>query len=722
MAGFFTELKRRNIFRVGIAYAVVSWLILQISDVILNNIEAPEWLFQAIMLVLAIGFPVILLFAWAFEMTPDGIKRESEIDRTQSITHVTGRKLDFTIIGALVIAAGYFFWESRISESSPQVVETVDTSTSIAVLPFVNMSSDPEQEYFSDGISEEILNVLAHIPGLHVTSRSSAFQFKGENIDIPTVAAQLEVAHVLEGSVRKSGERVRITAQLIEASTDKHLWSETYDREVTDIFAVQDEISLAIVDALKTALNIDIEAPTATSAFIDTAAHNEFLMGVYQMEQRKKEPLEAAIAHFEKAIEIEPDYAAAIARLSMTLNLLPGYVSGLEEADYVPLARPHADQAMELDPDGWEANLAMGYQIWLESGPKDAVKLEDAIPYLEKALELNPSYGTTYAWLAGVMRSGGDIDGSLETLEAGIEVAPLDRILLNHLSGGYIRRGRYEEAQAIIDRLMNVAPSMAFDRMAHLATAQGRWADNAIALVQDLAFAPASSNYWARRIVGDDLGLAGEAMTIGEEDSYYGLYVYQMNPAGAHRWVERHMEKTPSIGRTYGAGSIYASLGDMQKAHELMEQAWSEFDHSNPIYPAPAHVAARRAMGDEDGVREFVQKTEEFIKFRQDAGIVSNALTRDLGIIYYLAGEREKALPLIKQSFENGLFVRTFHAYHAELTSDPELADMFARQEAKTEMERARFLTIMCGDENPVLEYWKPSEAACSLLNVEAIK
>jgi TolB-like protein len=716
MAGIFTELKRRNVFRVGLAYAVASWLILQISDVILNNIEAPDWLFQAIMLVLAIGFPVILLFAWAFEMTPDGIKKESEVDRTQSITNNTGRKLDFTIIGILVVAAGYFFWESRISEPNQPVVKTADTSTSIAVLPFVNMSSDPEQEYFSDGISEEILNMLAHIPDLHVTSRSSAFQFKGENIDIPTVAAQLEVAHILEGSVRKSGARIRITAQLIEASSDKHLWSETYDRELTDIFAVQDEISLAIVDALKTALSIDIAAPAATFAFIDTEAHNEYLMGVYQMEQRQKE---AAIAHFERAIKIEPNYAPAIARLSMTLNLLPLYVSGLQSADYVPLARPHADQALALDPDGWEANLAMGYQIWRESGPIDAVPLEDAIPYLEKALKLNPSYGTTYAWLAGVVRTDGDIDSSLTILETGIEVAPLDRILLDSLSGGYIRRGRFEEAQTIIDRLIKIAPSMAFSRMAHLATTQGRWADNAIALIRSFAFAPDRSNYWARRIVGDDLGLAGEAMSIGEEDSYYGLYVYQMNPAGAHLWVERHLEKTPSIGRTYSAGSILASLGDMEKAHKLMEQAWSEFDHSNPSYPAPAHVAARRAMGDEDGVREFVQKTEEFIQKRHEAGIVSNSLNRDMGMIYYLAGDREKAIPLIKQSFENGLFFRTFHTYHSGLISDPELEDLFAKQEAKSEVERARFLTIMCGDDNPVPEFWKPSEAACLMLDVE---
>ena len=282
---------------------------IQVADVILNNVTAPEWVFHTLLLFIAVGFPFAVFFAWAFELTPEGLKREHEVDRSQSITHKTGRKLDYVIIGILVFAVGYFAWESRFSGADSETTATGEVS--IAVLPFVNMSSDPEQEYFSDGISEEILNVLAQIPNLHVTSRSSAFQFKGKDIDIPTVAKQLGVDNVLEGSVRKSGSNVRITAQLIEAGTDKHLWSASYDRELTNIFAIQDEISEAIVAALKDTLGIEIATTEAARESIDAGAHNEYLLGVYNTALRNKESLELAVRHFEQAIGIEAEYAAS---------------------------------------------------------------------------------------------------------------------------------------------------------------------------------------------------------------------------------------------------------------------------------------------------------------------------------------------------------------------------------------------------------------------------
>ena len=224
MSSLFTELRRRNVIRVGLAYIVAAWLLLQVADVVLNNIEAPEWVFQAILLVVGLGFPLALLFAWAFELTPEGLKKEKDVDRSESVTHVTGRKLDFAIIGVLVLALGYFAYDkfvigTPVDESSVAIDDEVSNTEipemSIAVLPFVNMSSDPEQEFFSDGISEELLNMLAQFPGLRVAARTSSFQFKGQNQDIGKIADTLNVAHVLEGSVRKASTRLRITAQLI---------------------------------------------------------------------------------------------------------------------------------------------------------------------------------------------------------------------------------------------------------------------------------------------------------------------------------------------------------------------------------------------------------------------------------------------------------------------------------------------------------------------------
>ena len=262
----FTELKRRNVFKVGVAYLVMAWVVVQITTEAVPALHLPDWINTAVFFFGIIGFPFAIFFAWAFELTPEGLKREHEVNRDESITHHTSRKLDFVIIGLLVVALGYFIYESRFenetelqnvnsAESSDTggITENTPTGSSIAVLPFVNMSSDPEQEYFSDGISEEILNVLTQIPNLHVTSRSSSFSFKGKENITSEVAAKLGVKNILEGSVRTSGKFIRITAQLITADSDKHLWSETYDRELTvdNIFAIQDEISNAIVSALK---------------------------------------------------------------------------------------------------------------------------------------------------------------------------------------------------------------------------------------------------------------------------------------------------------------------------------------------------------------------------------------------------------------------------------------------------------------------------------------
>ena len=275
---------------------------------------------QSIMLILALGFPVVLFFSWAYEVTPEGIKLESEIDRSQSITHVTGRKLDRAIVAVLVIALGYFAFDkfvldpqrdAALVEAVSQAVreqttiepEAVTTSgNSIAVLPFVNMSSDEEQEYFSDGLSEELLNLLAKIPELHVAARTSSFSFKGKNLEVPEIASRLKVAHVLEGSVRKHGNQLRITAQLIQADNGYHLWSETYDRQLDNVFQIQEDIASAVVDALRITLLGEVPRTRKT----DPAAYQLFLEGQYLKRQISKDSLLRAIEAFKQAVEIDP--------------------------------------------------------------------------------------------------------------------------------------------------------------------------------------------------------------------------------------------------------------------------------------------------------------------------------------------------------------------------------------------------------------------------------
>ncbi|NNE04399.1 MAG: adenylyl cyclase, partial [Xanthomonadales bacterium] len=311
---FIKELKRRNVFKVGIAYAVVAWLILQVADVMIDNIGAPDWLFRAIVLVLALGFPLVLVFAWAFELTPEGIKREKDVDRSQSIAPQTGQKLNYAIMAVMALALGYFIWD-KFSASAPEPVASASDEQvidkSIAVLPFVNMSADENNEYFSDGLSEELLNLLAKVDGLKVAARTSSFKFKNSDDDIADIGQKLNVATILEGSVRKHGNQARITAQLIKVDDGFHLWSETYDRNLDNIFQVQDEIARAIVDALKLPLLGQDEQAVAASSASSFEAYDLYLLGRHHYRQVNEQGFKKAVEYFTRATDVDPDYAPA---------------------------------------------------------------------------------------------------------------------------------------------------------------------------------------------------------------------------------------------------------------------------------------------------------------------------------------------------------------------------------------------------------------------------
>ncbi len=412
----FNELKRRNVFKVTIAYIVMAWLVMQVADVILNNIIAPEWVFHVVLLFLAIGLPFAVFFAWAFELTPEGLKKEKDVDHSKSITRVTGRKLDYVVIAVLVLALAYFTFDkfvldpSRDAELVQATTEAVaDRATetgkaeiadkSIAVLPFVNMSNDPEQEYFSDGISEELLNVLAQFPGLQVAARTSAFQFKGQNRDIVGIAKQLHVNHVLEGSVRKAGNRLRITAQLIDADSGFRLWSETYDRELDDIFAIQDEISAAIGDALKIELKLGSGESGAALPSIPAAstvqAYEYYLKGRQLINQRSRNGLEEAVTALERSLELDERYAPSHAQLAIAIMLLKeggGSYGDLSMEEVLERAMPHVDRAFQLNENLAEAFAAKSL---ITNFQQDyAASLENS----EKALALNPSYVDVINW------------------------------------------------------------------------------------------------------------------------------------------------------------------------------------------------------------------------------------------------------------------------------------------------------------------------------------
>ena len=444
MGDFYSELKRRNVVRVGIAYAVAGGLIIEVMDTVAPRLGLPDWVPTFVIIAVLIGLPIALFFSWSYELTPQGLKKTHEVDADASITHSTGRRLDFAIIGMLVLALGYFVWDKFGAEPTLES----DGLQSIAVLPFVNMSNDPEQEFFSDGISEELLNLLAKIPELRVISRTSAFSFKGKNMDIPAIAEQLNVAHVLEGSVRRSGNQVRITAQLIDVKTDSHLWSETYERTLDDIFATQDEIAARVVKQLK--ITLLGEAPTVQAT--DPEAYALVLQARYVERQNTPAAYEKSIALLEQALAIDPDYAAAWAGLALGYTSQAG--QGLRPIDEgYRLAREAASHALALDPAHGPAYLTLARIVMFYD--RDLVA---AARLYEQALAVEPANIGSISSAARMLANLGRMDQAIALAEYAAARDPVNPVGNFNRGLLYLRAGRLDEAIAAFRSTLTLSP------------------------------------------------------------------------------------------------------------------------------------------------------------------------------------------------------------------------------------------------------------------------
>jgi len=468
---FFAELRRRNVFRVGIAYLVVGWLVMQIADVIINNIEAPDWVFQVIMLLLGIGFPIVMIFAWAFEMTPEGIKKEKDVDRSQSITSKTGRKLDRRIIGILVVVVGYLLIDKLILqdpatvpvEITPIAVAEPETSTetgpSVAVLPFVNMSGDKENEYFSDGLTETLLHMLAQLPGLRVAARTSSFAFKGQNKSISEIAGTLGVANILEGSVQKSGDRIRVTAQLIRAEDGFHIWSQNYTRPLEDIFAIQDEIASDVATALDASLLGHAIPDLKGVATSDLAAYDVYLKGLEQQVKFSYGSLNIAEDYFRQSLARDPGFTDA--RLSLIRNYLLKNLTGvINEQTLRVLAEPLIRQIREQHPDN---RMARAFEIsmdLLNFRPQYGKKeIRSMVTELRNMLPLIPNESLVRISVALTLNFYFEEErDAVEVLEAGLLIDPLSGGLYRALGIIQTDHDRLEDALVTLLRAQELAP------------------------------------------------------------------------------------------------------------------------------------------------------------------------------------------------------------------------------------------------------------------------
>jgi TolB-like protein len=430
----FAELQRRSVFKVGAAYLVVAWLLIQVAATVAPQLGLPEWAPRLITLMLLLGFPVALLLAWAFELTPEGVKVDAR---------GAGSKRMFAI--AVVLAALALGWYLRAPSTVGE--SAAADKRSIAVLPFVNMSGDADNEYFSDGISEEILNSLAQMPDVKVAARTSSFSFKGKDREIPDIARELEVRMVLEGSVRKQGERVRITAQLIDATKGFHVWSQTYDRDLQDIFAIQDEIAHAIAAELKVKLGSDHEGGGARPDTTDLAAYDDYLKGMQLWQARGEANIREADRLLRAALARDPGFAKAWAGLAVTLVVLPEWSLEPREASWLA-ARDAAEHAIALDPTLPEPYAALGYIALSE------LRFATGRAMFARTHEVAPSYATGWQWHGEGLMYEGAREEALAATRRARELDPKSAVVSQAYANQLWQLGRDDDALAVCDAVL----------------------------------------------------------------------------------------------------------------------------------------------------------------------------------------------------------------------------------------------------------------------------
>jgi TolB-like protein/Flp pilus assembly protein TadD len=556
----FAELKRRNVFKAAAAYLALGWVVVQMTATLVPALNLPLSLVPIVTWIGVIGFPFVIMFSWVYELTPEGLKRESEVDRSASITHITSRRLDYIIIVLLVLAIGLFafvnFGPRRVepptapreaqapavpSASTPSAASAAPAASdnSIAVLPFVNMSSDKEQDFFSDGISEELLNLLAKIPQLQVTARTSSFAFKGKETGIPEIARTLHVANVLEGSVRKSGNAVRITAQLIKAGTDTHLWSQTYDRKLDDIFAVQDEIAADVVKQLKVTLLG--AAPKVRTT--DPEAYALYLQAVQLGRQVTAEAYKQSDALLRKVLAIDPRYAPAWAALAENFyreanqGLLP-IKEGFAEA------REAAEKALAIDPEYAPAHARLGYIAMY--GDND---LAGAAQHLKRALALDPADLDVLRNSASLLQSLGRSDEAMALAEAVVHRDPVNVTALFNLGLYQRTAGRFDTATASLRTVLSLAPGRGAAH-ANIGNALLQKGDAPGALAE---IAQETSENWKM---------------IGLPMAYHALGRKADSDAALAALIAKYEKDGP-----YNIAYVYAYRGEADKAFEWLDKA-----------------------------------------------------------------------------------------------------------------------------------------------------
>ena len=439
----FSELKRRHVFRVAIAYVLTAWLVLQVADVVLPILEAPHWVSQILLASLAIGFLIAVVLAWFYEVTPEGVKREESAAESRPPDPHAGRRLDFAIIGMLVVAVVYFAWDNF----RPGFRDGGAQRHSIAILPFRDLSPAGDQAWFGEGVAEELLNALIRLGSLEVASRTASFAlaapYANGELDISGAAARLGVAHILAGSIRTDGTQVRVTAQLIDAALDSHVWSESFEGRMDDIFRIQDEIAASVVEALEVRLGGKALTDAADELTRDSEAYRMYLQGRQLWRQRGAANLRKAVDLFQRAVERDPRFYRAWSNMAAAYLSIPDYDGSARFEDYVALAQSAVDRALAIKPDASEA-LTIKAELAVYQ-----CRMVDAAHLFERAIAANPSDPTAHHWYSFNLARYGHVERALEEIRAAKAIDPLITAVLSSEAEYLVIEGDYEAATVL---------------------------------------------------------------------------------------------------------------------------------------------------------------------------------------------------------------------------------------------------------------------------------
>ncbi len=566
----FQELRRRHVFRVAAAYVAVSWLIVQVIETLSSMFDLDEAIGRGIVIVVAVGFIPVVIAAWAYELTPGGLKRDRDVSHDVPVSPRTARRLDHFIMIALALAVAYFAID-KFATPGPDAPDK-----SIAVMPFIDLSPDADHAYFADGISEELLNYLSKLDGLRVISRSSAFSLRDSGLSTPEVAEKLNVAYVLEGSVKKAGDKFRTTAQLIDAHSDSHLWSETYDHTLEDAILVQEQISAQVAKEMRIRLLVSGDA----QANLDGEAYELYLKGLSALANLSPESIPRAIELFGQVIMIDPDYAPAYAKLATALIW--------SSQNQTARAEEAANRALALDPENSDALAVLGL-LW-----QDGARVEESRDMLERAISSNPNNASAYRWL-GTSYSYSDPHRYLKYARKAYLVDPLDRSVLYHFANALSRLGRFDEAiDAARERV--ALDSGGTSEYGLLATMHWRNGDFGAAL---------KSGYHAYRMAPDD--------------GFYGYTVYFLTELNemdiAEAWV-REIRRRMGFVSPHVEAPMYARRGQHEEAIRLVSDAvekgkGSNLELAHGVFRNSDDFEYIRSLYDK-GFREFGQEQPHF--------------------------------------------------------------------------------------------------------------